>query len=107
LVMTIFFFACSFAVDYGHVQLTKTQLQTAVDAAAMAGASEQNTSVTAAINAASSIAGKNVVDAGGLILDPTTEIRFINYNTATRTYTELTGAARSSANAIMITCQRS
>src|SRR5207248_1451802 len=33
--------------------------------------------------------------------------RFINYNTATRTYTELTGAARSSANAIMITCQRS
>src|SRR5437763_14934007 len=105
-VMTIFCFACSFAVDYGHVQLVKTQLQNAVDAAVMAAASEQGNGVTAATNAAIFIAGKNVVDGSPLNLAPNTEIHFISYNTATRTYTELTGTARSTANAMMITCRR-
>src|SRR5437764_1148924 len=53
-IMVVFVAICSLAVDYGRVQLTKTELQSAADAAARAGAAGlyDGTAVTRAVDCA-------------------------------------------------------
>ena len=59
---------CSLAVDLGRVQLAKTELQRAVDAAARAGAAKISNSKAAARKAAKQVAKQNLVDGNQLNL---------------------------------------
>jgi Flp pilus assembly protein TadG len=58
----------SFAVDLGRVQLAKTELRRATDAAARAGADSLPNGSTAAVNAAIALAAANKVDGAALVL---------------------------------------
>jgi Flp pilus assembly protein TadG len=96
----------SMIVDYGRVQLVKTQLQRTADAAARAAASQISSGITATQNEAVAIAADNNADDSPVVLDPNNDIAFGTWNSTNKTFTVLTGSNRSSANAIQITCQR-
>ncbi|HEX8522928.1 MAG TPA: pilus assembly protein TadG-related protein [Tepidisphaeraceae bacterium] len=104
--MSVMLLFCSFAVDYGRVQLAKTQLQSAADAAALAGAGELKNGLARSQSAAISIAASNKVDGAGLTLDPANDIEFGRWNAASRQFTPLTGAAQTGANSVRINAKR-
>jgi Flp pilus assembly protein TadG len=95
----------SVAVDWGHVQLAKTQLVGATDAAARAGAAGLATSPAEAYAAARRAAAANVVDGSPLAVSDS-EIALGLWDTKTNAFTALTGAAQYQANAIRVTATR-
>ena len=100
---------CGFAslgVDLGRVQLAKTEFRSAADAAARAGSYDLPSGVTAAQNAAISIAGQNKIDGDPFTLDPTTELLFGIWDPGSRTFTQLTGSAKANSNAMRIVAIR-
>lgn len=96
---------CSLAVDYGRVQTAKTELQRTADAAARAAVAKISTSVASAQTAATSVAASNTADGAAVVL-ATEDIEFGTWNSTNRTFTVLSGAARSSANSIRVTARR-
>ena len=96
----------SLAVDFGHVQLARRQLQDAADAAALAAAADLSTSTTAAQNTAVAIGAANSCDGTSVVVDPNNDVQFLDYNSATRQSTVLTGSARSTANAVRVSLSR-
>jgi len=96
----------SLGVDLARVQVAKTELRRAADAAAMAAAANLTGGVTAAQSAAVSLAAANTVDGNSQVLDSTNDIEFGTWSTTTRTFTVLSGSARSGANAIRVTTRR-
>jgi hypothetical protein len=96
----------SLAVDLGHVWVVRNELQAAADSAARYGVSGLWAGVTSAQNRAVDAADDNKADGTTVVLNPATDVDFLNWNKATRTYTVLTGAARSGANAMRVTCRR-
>ena len=96
----------SFAVDWGRVQLCKTELQRAADAGARAAASQLPLGITAVQTAAVTFAGDNTADSASVVIDPNNDVEFGTWNTAAKTFTVLTGAARTSANAVRVTARR-
>jgi Flp pilus assembly protein TadG len=94
----------SFAVDYARVQVAKTQLRAAADAAARAAVVEVGT-VSTVQNAAIQYAAANTCD-GTAISITTADIDFLDWNPATRTYTVLSGANRNNADAVRVNCSR-
>jgi Flp pilus assembly protein TadG len=96
----------SLAVDFGHVQLAKTELRRNADAAARAAVAKLGSGVTAAQDAAISIASLNSVDGGTLTLNRTSDIDFGSWDTSSGTFTVLTGASQSSANAVRVWARR-
>lgn len=99
---------CGFAslgVDWGRVQMVKTQLQRAADAAARA-AIAQLPDVTAAQNAAVTWAGYNSADSTSVVIDGTNDVDFGTWDPNAKTFTVLTGSARSSANAVRVWARR-
>jgi hypothetical protein len=96
----------SLAVDFGRVQLAKTELRRNADAAARAAVANLGSGVTAAQDAAINVASLNPVDGGTITLDRTNDIEFINWDTSTGSFTILTGAAQSSANAVRVWSRR-
>ncbi len=101
LMMTVVFGLSSLAVEFGYVQVAKTQLQNVADAAARAGMSGLATSPTAAQNNAISVAAQNTVNASTYTLT-TADIDLGTWNSGPKTLTVLTGAAQSSATAVRI-----
>src|SRR6185437_12532543 len=101
IIMTAILGLASFAVDYGRVELAKTQLHAATDAAARAGAVGLLTSTTQAKSDAKAIALANLVDGTGLVLK-NADITIGQWNTATAQFT----AGNSGANAINIVGSR-
>lgn len=97
---------CSMGVDWGRVQLIKTQLQRAADAASRAAVAQLPNGVTAAQNAAVTYGGYNTADGTSVVIDPNNDVEFGTWNTSNRTFTVLAGAARSSANALRVTARR-
>jgi uncharacterized membrane protein len=95
---------CSLGVDLGRVQLVKTELRRAADAASRAGASGLP-DVAQAISLASQYAQLNNADASPVALDAT-DIELGTWNKTNKTFTVLTGAARSGANAVRVTARR-
>lgn len=95
----------SMGVDLGRVQVAKTELRAAADAAARAGVAGLATSATQAQNDAIAMAANNKCDGSGVVLDPV-DIEFGTWTDATRTFTVLTGAAQNDANAMRITARR-
>ncbi|MEA2735801.1 MAG: hypothetical protein QOE14_2252, partial [Humisphaera sp.] len=70
----------SFAVDYGRVQLAKTELLVAADAASRAAIGALPGGVTAAQDAAIELAGKNRCDGIAVVLKRNEDVEFLNYD---------------------------
>jgi hypothetical protein len=96
----------SMGVDLGRVQLAKTELRSAADAAARAGAAGLATSVTQAQTDAAAVAAANTCDGSAVVIDQNLDIEFGTWDDTARTFTLLTGGAQSSANAVRITARR-
>lgn len=80
-VITMAFGFAAFSIDIGYLAVAKGQLQSAVDAATLAGAMELNPNIDQSVvaqnakNAASEVAGLNEVgNHSGLLLDPSVDI---------------------------------
>lgn len=97
---------CSLAVDLGRVQLVKMELHSAADAAALAGAASLSDGVTAAQDSAVAVAAQNKADGSAVTLDRTTDIELGKWTSSTNTFVPLSGAARSTANAVRVTARR-
>lgn len=96
----------SLGVDYGRVQMAKTELQRCADAAARAGASGLGISTTEARNRAAEYCSLNPVDGVTITLNPNTDIVFGSFNSDTRTFTALAPADYAQANAIQVNLRR-
>src|SRR5207248_3567733 len=90
------------AVDFGRVQLAKTELQRSADAAARAAAGTLAQGISAARAAANSIAYANLVDGTHHVL-ATSDIEFGNWNETTHKFTVATSATLNSADAVRVT----
>jgi Flp pilus assembly protein TadG/Mg-chelatase subunit ChlD len=89
-------------VDYGLMNVVKSQLETAVDAAALAAANGMGASPANARALAKSVAAANTVNLRPLtLLD--SDIEFGTWDSASMTFTLLTGSNESSANSVRIT----
>lgn len=99
------FIAASFAIDYGRVQLAKTELRRAADSGARAAAQFLG-NTAAAQSMAVSYAGQNKCDGSAVVIDPAADVEFGSWDITTRTFTLLTGSARSKATAVRVTCTR-
>ena len=96
----------SLAVDFGHVYVVKSELRAAADAAARYGVTGIEGGVTTAQNYAVDAANDNTADGTAVVIDPATDVEFLSWNKSNGTYTVLSGAARSTANALRVTARR-
>jgi Flp pilus assembly protein TadG len=96
----------SLAVDLGRVQMAKTELRRAADAASRAGLSALATSTTQARSAAVSMAAVNTADGKSVVIDPNLDVDLGTWDGSTRTFTVLTGSAAASANSVRVTARR-
>ena len=100
--MTVLCALASLGVDYGRVQVVKSELRRGADAAARAAASNI-ADTTKCQSVAVAMAAANTADGKPILLEQDTDdIQFVNWDSTTRTYTVLTGADRQRANAIRI-----
>ena len=100
---------CSLAVDLGRVQLAKSELRLAADAAARHAAHTfvATNSVASARAAAVDSADDNTADgANAVVLDPTLDVLFGTWNSATKTFTAAAAGSESSATAVQVTARR-
>ncbi len=102
-------------VDVGLIQLTKTQLQSAADASALAGAMElSGTLADETVRSNARAAATEVAalyrngDRSSVTLDPINDITFgkINWNTATQSYQYVWGDAATPHNVIKVQAKR-
>lgn len=96
----------SLAVDLGRVQLAKTELQTAADAAARAAAGGLGGGASQAITSAVDVAGANRCDGSAVALEPNADVELGTWNPETKTFTALSGPAQNSATAVRVTARR-
>jgi Flp pilus assembly protein TadG len=96
----------SMGVDLGRVQVAKTELRAAADAAARAAAAGLVTSVTQAKSDAAATAAANLCDGSSVAIDLTQDIEFGTWDDTARTFTVLTGVGQNSANAVRIFARR-
>jgi len=95
----------SLGVDVGHVWLAKTQLQHAADAAARYGLQGLAIDWQTARKDAIAAAADNTVDGNSVKINPS-DVDFGTWDANTHTFVVLSGAARSNANAIRVTINR-
>ena len=91
----------AFAVDIGYIGLTNSRLQAAADSAVLA-AAEELPDGTAALAAAKLIAGFNLDDSSGIVVDQ--DVEFGSWDSNTQVFTVGTAA---SATAVRVTARRS
>jgi Flp pilus assembly protein TadG len=103
IIMSVMIGFCSFAVDYGRYVMCQGELQNAADAAALAAVTQIVNGTSAAINAATTIAGDNYAD-GALITGSnyTVTVTFVNWVSPTDNSVLPTA---SGANAVRVTIQ--
>ena len=97
----------SFAVDWGRVQMVKAQLMRASEAAARFGATGLENGAAAALANALVAASDNSANGTPVMLNPSTDVEFGMWDTNSRTFSPVYGAAQDSANAIRVTARRS
>ena len=95
----------SLAVDLGHVFLVRSELQAAADAAARYGVTGIADGVATAQTYAVNAGLENKSDGVGVVI-ALSDIEFGNWDKSTRSFSVLTGAARSGANALRVTARR-
>jgi len=96
----------SLAVDFGRVQIAKTQLRAAADNIARYAASGLAQGVSTTQSRATTAAADNKVDGQSLSIDVNTDLEFGVWDSSARTFTVLTGASRASATAVRVTVRR-
>lgn len=96
----------SLAVDLGRVQLAKTELRRAVDAAVRYGSTGLSVSPATARARAKAAAADNAVDGVALSLSDA-DIQLGTWNSSTKTFTALSGSGEANATAIRILAGRS
>jgi hypothetical protein len=96
---------CSLCADYARVQLAKTELYRAADAAARYAAANLPRGVSAARSAAIIAAADNTVDSTPLTLE-SEDVEFGTWDAQTRKFTVLTGDSANNASAIRVTARR-
>jgi uncharacterized membrane protein len=96
----------SLGVDLARVQMAKTELRCTADAAARAAAASLSSGVSASESAAMAIASANTADGNGVTLQSGADIEFGTWDNTARTFTVLSGANRSYANAVRVTARR-
>src|SRR4051794_25254491 len=104
-VLSVLVVMASLAVDYGRVQVAKTQLREAADAAARAGASALG-SVSSVQDLAEQLAASNTCDGTPVTIDKKNDVDFGDWDPTTRTFTVLNGNNRIYAHAVRVTCSR-
>src|SRR4051812_48020519 len=104
--MTAFAGMVSLGVEYGHVQVVKTELQATADSAARAGAGSLSVGPSNAFKQTKWVAGQNVADGAPVELVANTDIQLVNWNTKTLTYTVLSGQSQLAANAVRVVARR-
>ncbi len=105
--MVFFIGLIAFATDSGTIVLARTQLQSAADAAAIAGIDALSGGTTAAQTAAQTIAQANTAGGANISVVPSSDIAFGTWNSSTATFTVLTGSGISGASAMRVTCHLS
>lgn len=103
--MVVFCGFASFAVDLGRVQLVKTELRRAADTSARAAVAVLP-NVTLATSNAVSFASMNKADEQPVALDANADVEFGTWNATAKSFTVLTGSARTNANAVRVTARR-
>jgi hypothetical protein len=93
----------AFAIDIGHTTLVKSQLQNAADSAALAGGWELFDSPSKARMAVESYAENHDANGSAVSVTANEDIELGLWNSQTRVFTSLTGAAVSGANSIRVT----
>ena len=94
---------CSLAVDFGHAQMVKQELETASIAAARFGAAGlQSDAATATVNAINAAAANKAY--GQSVTITSTDIQFGTWSATNKTFTVVTGTAQDTATAIKVTC---
>lgn len=106
IIMTVIVGIISLAVDLARVQLAKSELQRATDAAARYGVTGLTIDTATVKSRVASIAALNTVDGSPLVINQNVDIEFGTWNGTTNTFTVLTGSAQSSANSIRVTGRR-
>ncbi len=97
----------SLGVDLGRVQLAKSELQTAADAAARAAANALEAGVSAARLAAQGAAADNTCDGVPVSLTPATDLSFGSWDSSSRTFVSCAAGQESSATALRVSLRRS
>lgn len=103
--MVLMLAVATLAVDWGHVQLAKTQLSGATDAAARAGAGGLARSPADAVDAARWTGLQNVVDGTPLRIRPG-DVQLGTWDHRTNTFTRLWGGDQYRANACRVLARR-
>lgn len=88
----------AFAVDLGYIMMARTQLQTAADSAALAGAGSMGQNQDISINAAKSFAAQNLIENKPVQL-ATSDIIFGTWDKNTQKFTSSSGLS----NAVKVT----
>src|SRR5437016_3937712 len=86
LIMIVLAGFVSFATDYGHVQLAKSQLEVATDAAARFGAKYMALGQATVYSKAAAAAAENSVNGSSLALQ-SADVSIGRWNSATKTFT--------------------
>jgi hypothetical protein len=94
----------SLAVDLGRVQIVKTQLRAAADAAALAAGRHALSDLSAARRAAVEVAKANKADGSDVVLDSAADVEFVRWDADARTYKPATPTLP--ANAVRVTARR-
>jgi hypothetical protein len=97
----------SLAVDMARVQVAKTELERASDAAARYGAAGLAQGASAVQTRVATAGTDNKVDGIPLVIDPNSDLDFGTWDPATERFDVLTGSDRDSATAIRVTARRS
>jgi len=96
----------SLAVDLGRAQVAKTEARRTADAAARAAVAGIPSGISTAQSNAAWIAAANNMDGSAVALDTAQDIEFGTWDTTARTFTVLSGVARSNANSVRVTVRR-
>lgn len=104
--MLVFVGFVSLAIDVAHVWLVHEELQQSADAAVRYGLTGLTTGVSTAQANAVAAAADNTADGAAVVLNPSADVDFGTWSTSTQTFTVLTGAARTQANAIRVRATR-
>ncbi len=105
-IMVGLFGITSLAVDWGRVQVAKSQMRAAVDAASRNAAMLLPNGPSAAVAGARAAASENVVDGSSLVLNQAEDIELGNWNTSTRKFTKLSNSNLANANAVRVIGRR-
>ncbi len=95
------------SVDYGRVLFARNELQSAVDAAARAGAASLSQGPTAVQDSVIAIASENSTSGTSVSVDRNNDIEFGTWDPETKSFLPLPSDQRLSATAVRVTARRS